>query len=245
MTGDELRQKYLDFFKTKDHLILPSAPLVPQNDPSLLWINAGMAPFKMYFDGRKEPPKKRITTSQKCIRTNDIDNVGRTDRHQTFFEMLGNFSFGDYFKEETIIWAWEFMLDELGLSEDDMVVSIYEDDDEALKIWKEQIGVADEDIYRYGQRENFWPSNVISEGPNGPCGPCSEIFYDRGEGSGCGRSTCGPSCDCGRFVEVWNLVFQQYDRKPDGSLEELPVRNIDTGMGLERMARVMQGVETN
>ena len=245
MKTDEIRERFLDFFEERDHRIMPPDPLVPTGDPSLLFTGAGMNQFKDEFYGRGDPELKRAATCQKCLRTGDISQVGQTASHHTFFEMLGNFSFGDYFKEESITWAWEFMLEEMGLSAEDLVVSIYKEDEEAAGIWKDKIGVPEEDIYRYGQGENFWPSNVISEGPNGPCGPCSEIFYDRGEDVGCGRAGCGPSCDCGRFVEVWNLVFQQYDRKPDGSLEELPVRNIDTGMGLERMARVMQGVETN
>ncbi|MBS3811450.1 MAG: alanine--tRNA ligase [Halanaerobiales bacterium] len=238
MTGDELRQKYLDFFKTKDHLILPSAPLVPQNDPSLLWINAGMAPFKMYFDGRKEPPKKRIATSQKCIRTNDIDNVGRTDRHQTFFEMLGNFSFGDYFKEETIIWAWEFVTEELNLDSKKLWITIYKDDDEAFNIWHDIIGLTKERIIRMGKKENFWQIGT------GPCGPCSEIHYDRGPEYGTGpEDVVGGEGD--RYLEIWNLVFTQYNYTEQGEYKNLPNKNIDTGMGLERVASILQGVESN
>ncbi|HMA59725.1 MAG TPA: alanine--tRNA ligase [Halanaerobiales bacterium] len=238
MTGDELRQKYLDFFKTKDHLILPSAPLVPQDDPSLLWINAGMAPFKPYFDGRKEPPENRIATSQKCIRTNDIDNVGRTDRHQTFFEMLGNFSFGDYFKEEAIVWGWEFVTEELGLDPDKLWITIYKDDEEAHDIWKDIVGLEEERIIRMGKKENYWQIGT------GPCGPCSEIHYDRGPEYGTSEEdVIGGEGD--RYLEIWNLVFTQYNYTEDGEYLELPNKNIDTGMGLERVASILQGVESN
>lgn len=245
MKTDEIREKFLEFFGERDHRIMPPDSLVPTGDPSLLFTGAGMNQFKDEFYGRGDRELKRAATCQKCLRTGDIEQVGRTASHHTFFEMLGNFSFGDYFKEEAIVWGWEFMLEEMDLPEESLVASIYEDDEEAYRVWKEQIGLADEKIYRYGQGENFWPPNAATQGPNGPCGPCSEIFYDRGEDTGCGRARCEPSCECGRFEEVWNLVFQQYDRKPDGTLEDLPVRNIDTGMGLERMARVMQGVPTN
>jgi alanyl-tRNA synthetase len=186
-----------------------------------------------------------MATAQKCLRTGDLDIVGTTPFHHTFFEMMGNFSFGDYFKEESIVWAWEFMRDEMGIPEQNMVVSIYEEDEEAFGIWRKVIGLPAEKICRYGEGDNYWPANVRAEGPNGPCGPCSEIFHDKGPGVGCGRSDCQPSCNCDRFVEVWNLVFQQFDRRADGTLAPLPTRNIDTGMGLERMARIMQGVKTN
>jgi alanyl-tRNA synthetase len=238
MTGDELRQKFLDFFKTKDHMILPSAPLVPQDDPSLLWINAGMAPFKPYFDGRQEPPKTKIATSQKCIRTNDIDNVGRTDRHQTFFEMLGNFSFGDYFKEEAIVWAWEFVTEELKLEKDKLWITIYKDDEEAHDIWHDIVGLPEERIIRMGKEENYWQIGT------GPCGPCSEIHYDRGPEYGDSKEdVLGGEGD--RYLEIWNLVFTQYNYTEDGEYLNLPNKNIDTGMGLERVASILQNVESN
>lgn len=238
MTGDELRQTYLDFFKTKEHLILPSAPLVPQDDPSLLWINAGMAPFKPYFDGRKKPPETRIATSQKCIRTNDINNVGRTNRHQTFFEMLGNFSFGDYFKEEAIVWAWEFVTDELELDPDKLWITIYKDDEEAHQIWHDIVGLEEERIIRMGKKENFWQIGT------GPCGPCSELHYDRGPEYGTAKEdVIGGEGD--RYLEIWNLVFTQYNYTEDGEYLELPNKNIDTGMGLERVASILQEVESN
>mgnify|MGYP006284870787 CR=1 FL=1 len=245
MKTDEIRQRFLDFFRERDHRIVPPDTLVPQNDPSLLFTGAGMNQFKDEFYGRGDKSLDRAATCQKCLRTGDIENVGKTPSHHTYFEMLGNFSFGDYFKDKAITWAWEFMLDEMGISAENMVVSIYEEDEEAYQVWTDTIGVPEERIYRYGEGENFWPANVRSQGPNGPCGPCSEIFYDKGEGTGCGRPGCGPSCECDRYIEVWNLVFQQYDRKDGGQLDPLPMRNIDTGMGLERMARVMQGVPTN
>ena len=238
MTGDDLRQTYLDFFKTKKHLILPSAPLVPQDDPSLLWINAGMAPFKPYFDGRKEPPETRIATSQKCIRTNDIENVGRTNRHQTFFEMLGNFSFGDYFKEEAIVWAWEFVTEELGLEPEKLWITIYKDDEEAHDIWHDVVGLEEERIIRMGKDENFWQIGT------GPCGPCSELHYDRGPEYGTSEEdVIGGEGD--RYLEIWNLVFTQYNYTEDGEYLELPNKNIDTGMGLERVASILQDVESN
>ncbi len=238
MTGDEIRQAYLDFFADKEHLILPSAPLVPQDDPSLLWINAGMAPFKPFFDGRKEPPRKRIVTSQKCIRTNDIENVGNTARHQTFFEMLGNFSFGDYFKEEAIAWAWEFVTEVLNLEKERLWITIYKDDDEAFEIWHKNIGLEKERIVRMGKKDNFWQIGT------GPCGPCSEIHYDRGEEYGTGpEDVIGGKGD--RFLEIWNLVFTQFDYTEDGEYLPLPNKNIDTGMGLERVASILQGVDSN
>ena len=238
MTGDDLRQTYLDFFKRKKHLILPSAPLVPQDDPSLLWINAGMAPFKPYFDGRKEPPETRIATSQKCIRTNDIENVGRTNRHQTFFEMLGNFSFGDYFKEEAIVWAWEFVTEELGLEPEKLWITIYKDDEEAHDIWHDVVGLEEERIIRMGKDENFWQIGT------GPCGPCSELHYDRGPEYGTSEEdVIGGEGD--RYLEIWNLVFTQYNYTEDREYLELPNKNIDTGMGLERVASILQDVESN
>ncbi len=224
---------------------MPPDTLVPGGDSSLLFTGAGMNQFKDEFYGRGGRSLKRAATCQKCIRTGDIERVGHTASHHTFFEMLGNFSFGDYFKHEAILWAWQFMREQMEVPAENMVVSIYEDDEDAAGIWGDSIGIAGEKIYRYGEGENFWPANVRSEGPDGPCGPCTEIFYDRGPGAGCGSSACEPSCECERFVEVWNLVFQEYDRREGGELEPLPMKNIDTGMGLERMARVMQNVPTN
>ena len=243
MKTDEIRRRFLEFFSRRDHRIVPSDSLVPANDPTLLFTGSGMNQFKDEFYGRGDKTLKRAVTCQKCIRTGDIENVGQTASHHTFFEMLGNFSFGDYFKQESIEWAWEFMLQEMGIPAGSLVVSIYENDDEAEHIWRESIGIPDELIFRFGENENFWPPNARTQGPNGPCGPCSEIYYDKG--SGCGSATCDPACDCGRYVEVWNLVFQQYDRKEDCTLAPLSMCNIDTGMGLERMARIMQGVGSN
>jgi len=245
MKTDEIRKRFLEFFREREHRIVRPDTLVPRQDPTLLFTGSGMNQFKDEFYGRGDKTLKRAATCQRCLRTGDIDQVGRTASHHTFFEMLGNFSFGDYFKEETIVWAWEFMREEMRVPAAKMAVSIYEEDEEACGIWSQVVGVPEKKIYRYGEGDNFWPANVRSEGPNGPCGPCSEIFYDKGKDVGCGRPDCQPSCDCGRFVEVWNLVFQQFDRRGDGTLDPLPTRNIDTGMGLERMARVMQGVPTN
>ncbi|MEK7448804.1 MAG: alanine--tRNA ligase [Planctomycetota bacterium] len=244
MKVNELRSRYLEFFKEKKHLIQPSASLVPLNDPSLLFTGAGMNQFKDYFLGRVAPPSKRITTSQKCLRTVDIEKVGRTVAHHTFFEMLGNFSFGDYFKKETITWAWEFLLNELKLPADQLYVSIYTDDREAYDLWHKIVGLPVEKIFKLGEASNFWPANAPSQGPNGPCGPCSEIFYDRGAEYGCGLPTCSVACDCNRFVEIWNLVFMQFNRQEDGTLKPLPQKNIDTGMGLERIAMVIQNVSS-
>lgn len=238
MESSEIRQRFLDFFASKDHKILPSASLVPQDDPTLLWINAGMAPFKKYFAGSATPPKRRIATAQKCIRTNDIENVGKTARHQTFFEMLGNFSFGDYFKEEAIRWGYEFLKDELNLDESKFWISIYKDDDQAFKIWHEQIGIPKDRIVRMGKDENFWEIGT------GPCGPCSEIHYDRGVEYGC-SDDCELGCECDRYLEVWNLVFTQYNKTEDGEYLDLPQKNIDTGVGLERLASLLQDVESN
>lgn len=234
---NELREMYLSFFESKGHLRLPSFSLVPQNDPSILLINAGMTPLKPYFTGTEIPPRKRVTTCQKCIRTPDIENVGKTSRHGTFFEMLGNFSFGDYFKKEAIAWAWEFMTKTLEIPEDKLYVSVYEEDDEAYDIWHKDIGLPESKIFRMGKDSNFW------EHGTGPCGPCSEIYYDRGPDKGCGSPDCQPGCDCDRYVEVWNNVFSQFDRQEDGSYVELKSKNIDTGMGLERLACVMQEVD--
>ena len=237
MTGNEIRKAYLEFFKSKQHLILHSFPLIPENDPSLLLIGAGMAPLKPYFTGKLVPPSYRVTTSQKCIRTDDIDNVGRTARHHTFFEMLGNFSFGDYFKKEAISWAWEFLTKVIELDPDKLYVTIYPDDKEAYDYWHNMIGLADERIFKFD--DNFWE---IGEGP---CGPDSEIFYDLGPERGCGKPTCTVGCDCDRYLEIWNLVFTQYNRTKDGKYEPLAKKNIDTGCGLERLASVIQQKESN
>lgn len=245
MKTNEIRKKYLSFFEKKGHSVFPSDSLVPRDDPTLLFTGAGMNQFKDMFLGKGTLNVKRATTCQKCIRTGDIGNVGKTPTHHTFFEMLGNFSFGDYFKLEAIEMAWEFMLNEMKFPEERLAVSVYQDDRESYGIWLKKIGIPENKIYRFGEKENFWPANAPSEGPNGPCGPCSEIFYDRGDGVGCGRRDCAPDCDCERFVEVWNLVFTQYDRRDGGVLKQLPNQNVDTGMGLERMASVMQGVSTN
>ncbi len=241
---NELRRLYLEFFESKDHLKLNSFSLVPRNDNSLLLINAGMAPLKPYFTGQEIPPRKRVTTCQKCIRTGDIENVGKTARHLTFFEMLGNFSFGDYFKREAIAWSWEFLTKTLGLEEDRLYPSIYGEDEDAFKIWNQEIGVSADKITRFyrdpktGKCDNFWEHGA------GPCGPCSEIYYDRGERFGCGKPDCKVGCDCDRFMEVWNNVFTQFDGDGKGGYEELEQKNIDTGMGLERLAVVMQEVDS-
>jgi len=245
MKTNEIRNKYLKFFEKKSHVICPSDSLVPQNDPTLLFTGAGMNQFKDMFLGKGNLNFKKATTCQKCIRTGDIDNVGRTASHHTFFEMIGNFSFGDYFKKETIEWAWEFLTQELKIPEERLWVSVYKDDQESYEIWEKCIKISNSKIYKYGEEDNFWPSNAPSVGPNGPCGPCSEIFFDQGANAGCGRKECEPVCNCDRFVEIWNLVFTQFDRKENGKLDPLPNKNVDTGMGLERMARVMQGVKTN
>ena len=241
---NELRRMYLEFFESKGHLKMNSFSLVPHNDNSLLLINAGMAPLKPYFTGQEIPPRRRVTTCQKCIRTGDIENVGKTARHLTFFEMLGNFSFGDYFKHEAIAWSWEFLTEVLGLSKDRLYPSIYGEDDEAFQIWNEEIGIPAERITRFyrdpetGACDNFWEHGA------GPCGPCSEIYYDRGEKYGCGKPDCKVGCDCDRFMEVWNNVFTQFDGDGKGNYEELEQKNIDTGMGLERLAVVMQDVDS-
>lgn len=233
---NEIREKYLAFFESKEHLRLPSFPLVPQNDASLLLINAGMAPLKPYFTGKEKPPRKRVTTCQKCIRTPDIERVGKTARHGTFFEMLGNFSFGDYFKKEVTAWAWEFITEVLEIPADRLWVSVYEEDEEAVKIWTENVGVSKDRIVYLGKEDNFWEIGT------GPCGPCSEIYYDRGPDFGCGNPDCAVGCDCDRFVEFWNLVFTQFDKDEQGNYNKLAHPNIDTGMGLERIACIMQGV---
>jgi alanyl-tRNA synthetase len=233
---NEIRERYLSFFESKGHLRLKSFSLVPHNDKSLLLINSGMAPMKSYFTGDEIPPRKRVTTCQKCIRTPDIDNVGKTARHGTFFEMMGNFSFGDYFKPEVIPWAWEFITKNLKIDPEKIYVTIYLDDEQAHDLWR-SVGVKEDHIKRLGKEDNFW------EHGTGPCGPCSEIFYDRGEKYGCGKPTCGPGCDCDRYVEFWNLVFTQFDRDENGDYQPLDHPNIDTGMGLERMATIMQGVD--
>ena len=233
---NEIREKFLSFFESKGHLRLPSFPLVPQGDASLLLINAGMAPLKPYFTGKEVPPRKRVTTCQKCIRTPDIECVGLTSRHGTFFEMLGNFSFGDYFKHEATAWAWEFITKVLEIPTDRLWVSVYEDDDEAVKIWTEEVGVPKDRIVYLGKEDNFWEIGT------GPCGPCSEIYFDRGEEYGCGSPDCAVGCDCDRYVEFWNLVFTQFDKDENGVYNKLAHPNIDTGMGLERIACIMQGV---
>jgi alanyl-tRNA synthetase len=244
MRTDEIRKAFLEFFKSKGHEIVPSDSLVPKDDPTLLFTGAGMNQFKEKFLGRNIT-YRRATSSQKCLRTGDLENVGRTSGHHTFFEMLGNFSFGDYFKKEAIQWAWEFFIKVLKIDPERLWVSVYKDDNEAYDIWKNDIKISVAKIIKFGEKENFWPSEAPSKGPNGPCGPCSEIFYDYGKDVGCGKNDCTPACDCGRFVEVWNLVFTQFDRQSDGKLKPLPSKNIDTGMGLERIAAVMQGVKTN
>ncbi len=234
---NDLREKYLAFFESKGHLRLPSFPLVPINDKSLLLINSGMAPMKKYFTGEEEPPCHRVTTCQKCIRTPDLERVGHTARHGTFFEMLGNFSFGDYFKEQAIPWAWEFLTETLEIPADLLWPSIYEEDDEAYRIWVDKVGVNPAHVVRLGKADNFW------EHGTGPCGPCSEIYFDRGEKYGCGSPDCKPGCDCDRYMEIWNNVFSQFNNMGDGTYTELKQKNIDTGMGLERLACVMQGVD--
>ena len=235
---NELRKMFLDFFESKDHLAMKSFSLVPVNDNSLLLINSGMAPLKPYFTGAEIPPRKRVTTCQKCIRTGDIENVGKTARHGTFFEMLGNFSFGDYFKREAIAWSWEFLTEVVGLDPNRLYPSVYLEDDEAFDIWNKEIGIAPERIFRFGKADNFWEHGA------GPCGPCSEIYYDRGEKYGCGKPDCTVGCECDRFIEVWNNVFTQFDNDGNNNYTELVQKNIDTGMGLERLATVVQDVDS-
>ena len=235
---NELREMFLSFFESKGHLRLPSFSLIPQNDASLLLINSGMAPMKPYFKGEVEPPRRRVCTCQKCIRTGDIENIGKTARHGTYFEMLGNFSFGDYFKHEAIAWCWEFLTETVGLDPERLYPSIYENDDEAFEIWNKEIGVPADHIFRFGKKDNFW------EHGSGPCGPCSEVYYDRGEKYGCGQPGCTVGCDCDRYMEVWNNVFSQFDNDGNGNYTELVQKNIDTGMGLERLAVVCQDVNS-
>ncbi|MBE9541027.1 MAG: alanine--tRNA ligase, partial [Proteobacteria bacterium] len=244
MDSRKVREKFLYYFKDHGHEIVKSASLVPRDDPTLLFINAGMAPFKNLFLGIEKRSYIRATSSQKCVRAggkhNDLNEVGYTNRHHTFFEMLGNFSFGDYFKEGAIDMAWELLTVGYGIPEEKLWVSIYTDDDEAYKIWNETIGVPHKKILRFGDEDNFW-----SMGDTGPCGPCSEIYIDQGAEVGCGKPTCKPGCDCDRYLEIWNLVFTQYNKEPSGELTPLPKPNIDTGMGLERLAAVLQGVYSN
>ncbi|MFH1593333.1 MAG: alanine--tRNA ligase [Candidatus Omnitrophota bacterium] len=244
MLSNEIRAKFLEFFKSKGHEVVPSDSLVPKGDPTLLFTGAGMNQFKEQFLGANVS-YKRASSSQKCLRTADLDKVGKTPSHHTFFEMLGNFSFGDYFKKDAIVWGWEFLTGSLGIKKARLWVSVYKDDNESFLIWRDIVKVPEERIVKLGARDNFWPSDAPKDGPNGPCGPCSEIFFDRGRTVGCEKDRCGPACDCGRFVEIWNLVFTQFDRKAGGQLDPLPHKNIDTGMGLERITAVMQGVKTN
>ena len=239
MSLNDVREAYLSFFESKGHLRLPSFPLIPHGDKSLLLINSGMAPMKKFFTGEEVPPRRRVTTCQKCIRTPDLDRVGHTARHGTFFEMLGNFSFGDYFKKEAIAWSWEFLTspDWLAIPKELLWPSVYEKDDEAYALWRDMVGVPEAHIVRLGKADNFW------EHGSGPCGPCSEIYFDRGEKYGCGSPDCKPGCDCDRYMEIWNNVFSQFNNDGEGHYTELKQKNIDTGMGLERLACVMQGVD--
>ena len=244
MDFQAIRQTFIDFFNHRGHEIVTSGPLIPRDDPSLLFTNAGMVQFKSVFLGEEKRGYNRAVTSQKCVRAggkhNDLENVGYTARHHTFFEMLGNFSFGDYFKREAVAWAWELLTEGYGLPADKLYASVYLDDDEAYGIWEKEIGVPPERIVRLGEADNFW-----AMGDTGPCGPCSEILIDQGEELSCGRPDCAPGCDCDRYLEIWNLVFMQYDRDAQGTLTPLPNQNIDTGMGLERIAAVVQGVKSN
>ena len=235
---NQLRQMFLDFMESKGHLSMKSFSLVPHGDNSVLLINAGMTPLKPYFTGAEVPPRKRVATCQKCIRTGDIENVGHTARHGTFFEMLGNFSFGDYFKTEAIHWTWEFLTQVVGLDPDRLYPSVYLDDDEAFAIWRDEIGVPAERIYKFGKEDNFWEHGA------GPCGPCSEVYYDRGEKYGCGKPDCAPGCDCDRYMEIWNDVFTQFENDGNGNYTTLKQKNIDTGMGLERLAVAVQDVDS-
>lgn len=234
---NDLREKYLRFFESKGHLRMPSFSLVPQGDKSLLLINSGMAPMKKFFTGEVTPPSKRVTTCQKCVRTPDIENVGKTSRHGTFFEMLGNFSFGDYFKREAITWAWEFFTQVVGMPADRIYVTVYEEDQEAYEIWTKEVGLEPSHVKRMGKADNFW------EHGSGPCGPCSELHFDRGESYGCGSPDCGVGCECDRFVEIWNLVFTQFENDGNGNYTRLEHPNIDTGMGIERLACMVQNVD--
>ena len=244
MKGKEIREVFLNFFKEKGHEVVPSSSLIPQDDPTLLFTNAGMVQFKRVFLGEENRPYKRAVSCQKCMRAggkhNDLENVGYTARHHTFFEMLGNFSFGDYFKEEAIAYAWEFITQVLKLPKEKLYVTVYKEDNEAAELWKKIAGLSEERIVRLGEKDNFW-----AMGDTGPCGPCSEIIYDQGEAFGCGKPDCAPGCDCDRFLEIWNLVFMQYERDEKGNLKPLPKGCIDTGMGLERITAVIQGVPSN
>jgi len=244
ISAAEIRRSFLDFFAQQGHHIVPSSPLIPKDDPSLLFTNAGMVQFKKLFLGQEQRPYQRAVTSQKCLRVggkhNDLENVGRTARHHTFFEMLGNFSFGDYFKEQAIALAWEYLTKELGLAPERMYATVYQDDDEAIDLWQKVAGLPQERIYRLGEKDNFW-----SMGDTGPCGPCSEVHYDQGEHMACGPDCQIGVCECDRFLEIWNLVFMQYDRDEAGNMHPLPKPSIDTGMGLERIAAVCQGVYSN
>jgi alanyl-tRNA synthetase len=237
-TADDLRQLFLQFFVDRGHPHLPQAPLVPLDDPTLLFTSAGMVQFKPYFSSPAPPPHRRAATVQRCLRLTDLENVGRTVRHATFFEMLGNFSFGDYFKKEAIEWAWEFTTGVLGMPADRLWPSVYRDDDEAFDLWSRHIGLGSDRVTRLGEKDNFWGP----AGGSGACGPCSEIYWDQGPGVGCGRAECAPGCDCERYLEFWNLVFPQFDQAPTGERSPLPNRGIDTGMGLERLAMIVQGV---
>ncbi|MBI4374028.1 MAG: alanine--tRNA ligase, partial [Deltaproteobacteria bacterium] len=244
MTSNEIREKFLKYFESKGHLRVRSAPLIPANDPTLYFTNAGMVQFKEFFTGVRKPSSPRATSSQKCLRVsgkhNDLENVGRTARHHTFFEMLGNFSFGDYFKKEAIRYGWEFLAEVMKIPKERLWITVYEKDDEAERLWMKEVGVPKNRILRLQEKDNFW-----SMGETGPCGPCSEIHYDHGEKYGCGKKICTVGCDCDRFMEIWNLVFMQYERGADGSMRPLPKPSIDTGMGLERLAAVVQGVHSN
>ncbi|MDK1031784.1 MAG: alanine--tRNA ligase-related protein, partial [Planctomycetia bacterium] len=235
MKTDEVRSRFLRFFEKRGHKVVTPDSLIPHNDPTLLFTGSGMNQFKEEFLGMTSRSFRRAVTCQKCIRTGDISQVGVKPFHMTFFEMLGNFSFGDYFKTKACQWAWQFMLEDMGTDPNSLAITIYEDDDEAFDIWHDKVGVPKQRIFRYGEDENFWPENARSQGPNGPCGPCSEIHFDT-TGRSCGKRDCSPACDCNRYVEVWNLVFQEFDRSEGGVLAPLKNKNIDTGMGLERMA---------
>ena len=241
LTAKEIRKRYLDFFKRQGHAVVPSSSLVPRDDPTLLFTNAGMVQFKKCFLGQEIRPYRRATTAQKCLRVsgkhNDLENVGRTARHHTFFEMLGNFSFGDYFKEDAIRWAWQFVTEELGLPREKLHVTVFREDDEAFELWRKIAGLTPDRITRMGEKDNFW-----TMGDTGPCGPCSEIYIDQGEDMACGPDCGIGRCDCDRFLEIWNLVFTQFDQLPDGRRVPLEHPNIDTGMGLERVAAVCQGI---
>ena len=246
MRADELRRRYLEFFQARDHKLFASDSLIPEGDASVLFTGAGMNQFKDAFLGKGPKDLTRATSSQKCLRMPDLDNVGRTPSHHTFFEMLGNFSFGDYFKKDAIAWGWEFLTSELGLPAERLAITVYLDDDEAAEIWQNEIGVPKERIWRYGEEDNFWPAEAPSKGPNGPCGPCSEIYFDFGpKMQSLPDDKCEPGTDGKRYVEIWNLVFTQFDRVGENDLKPLPRKNIDTGMGLERTVRVLQEKPTN